>query len=130
MLAERVDAAFEALALHEAVAAVGDFVGQANRYLEITAPWSLAKQGLTARLELVLDHAVEAARLAAWYYAPIIPRAAAEAHQRLAGTPVASGHGTFQPRPRGNVTFGPPLFPAARITPSAAAEKKGLCGVL
>jgi methionyl-tRNA synthetase len=110
-LAERVEAAFDALALHEAVTAVGAFVGQANRYIEVTAPWSLAKQGATDRLALVLDHVVEAARLAAWYYSPIIPRAAAEAHQRLAGTPAAPGKGTFQTAGRGTVVFGPPLFP-------------------
>ena len=86
-LAERVEAAFEALALHEAVTAIGDFVGQANRYLEITAPWSLARQGASARLELVLDHAVEAARLAAWYYSPIIPRAAAAPAPPLTDSP-------------------------------------------
>ena len=111
VLADRVASAFEALAVHAAVAAIGDFVSEANRYLEITAPWTLAKPGSSPRLELVLDHAVEAARLAAWYYAPIIPRAAAEAHQRLAGVPVEHGSGTFQPAPRGAVTFGPPLFP-------------------
>jgi methionyl-tRNA synthetase len=110
-LRERVAAAFEGLALHEAVAAVGTFVGQANRYLEITAPWLLAKQGSTDRLELVLDHAVEAARLAAWYYAPIIPRAASEAHVRLTGTIPCERTGVFNPARRGTVRFGPPLFP-------------------
>jgi methionyl-tRNA synthetase len=110
-LAVRVAAAFEALAVHDAVAAVGAFVGQANRYIEITAPWTLARHGTSARLELVLDHVVEAARLAAWYYAPIIPRAATEAHQRLAGTSPSPGQGTFQPGPHPSVIFGPPLFP-------------------
>jgi methionyl-tRNA synthetase len=111
LLSVRVAAAFEALALHEAVAAIGAFVGHANRYVEITAPWNLARAGASGRLDLVLDHVVEAARLAAWYYAPIIPRAATAAHARLAGTPPAPGHGAFAPQPRGAVTFGPPLFP-------------------
>jgi methionyl-tRNA synthetase len=118
-LSTRVQAAFEAFALHEAVAAVGAFVAQANRYLEITAPWSLAKQGATDRLELVLDHVVEAARLAAWYYSPIIPRAAAEAHQRLAGAPASAANATFNPEWRRRVVFGAPLFPRRETRVSA-----------
>jgi methionyl-tRNA synthetase len=122
-LGKSVAVAFDTLALHAAVAALGAFVNQANRYIELTAPWRLAKQGETARLEVVLQHVVEAARLAAWYSAPIIPRAAAEAHQRLAGSPPSPGGGRFVPRPGtgGNVLpglidltrveVGPPLFP-------------------
>ena len=73
--------------------------------------YNLAKQGASDRLECVLDHVVEAARLAAWYYTPIIPRAATAAHHRLAGTPPSPGHGTFETGGRGTVVFGPPLFP-------------------
>jgi methionyl-tRNA synthetase len=116
VLAERVGAAFDRLALDEAVAAISDFVGQANRYAQITAPWELAKAGQTARLSVVLDHLVEAARLAAWHYAPIIPRAAAEAHQRLAGVLPEPGQGYFGALRRGNVVSGPALFPRVALT--------------
>jgi methionyl-tRNA synthetase len=111
LLVERVAAAVAALALHEVVAAIGAFVGQANQYIEATAPWVLARRGDCDRLALVLDHVVEAARLAAWYYSPIIPRAAADAHRRLAGTPPSRGQGIFGAVPRGEVVVGPPLFP-------------------
>jgi methionyl-tRNA synthetase len=111
LLSDRVAAAYQSLALHEAVAAIGAFVSHANRYIEITAPWSLARQGSAARLSLVLEHLVEATRLAAWYYAPVIPRAAVEAHQRLAGTPPAPGGDAFASERRGGVVVGPPLFP-------------------
>ncbi len=111
VLADHVAGSFEHLALDEAVAAIGDFVGQANRYAQLTAPWELARDGATARLAVVLDHLVEAARLAAWYYVPIIPRAAAEAHQRLAGSLPEPGQGYFGALRRGAVVSGPPLFP-------------------
>ncbi|MDQ6673817.1 MAG: methionine--tRNA ligase, partial [Chloroflexota bacterium] len=55
----RVETAFETLALHDAVTAIGAFVGQANRYLEITAPWIPASQGAAGRLGVVLNHVVE-----------------------------------------------------------------------
>jgi methionyl-tRNA synthetase len=110
-LSERVADAFERLALHEAAAAVGAFVSDVNRYVDATAPWTLARAGQRRRLSIVLAHIVEATRLAAWYYAPIVPRAATEAHCRLAGTPPAPGGGVFAPEPRAPVRVGPPLFP-------------------
>jgi methionyl-tRNA synthetase len=99
-LETKVAIAFERLALHEAVAAVGDFVREANRYLEATAPWNLAKNGDIQRLGTVLETTVDAAREAAKFYEPFIPRAAKEAQRRLSASPPE---------------VGPPLFP--RVTP-------------
>jgi methionyl-tRNA synthetase len=96
-LDQPVSAAFESLALHEATAAINNFVNQVNRYIDTTAPWVLAKQGDSARLACVLEHVVCAARLAAQYFEPIIPRAAAEAQRRLKDWRA--------------VDVGPPLFP-------------------
>jgi methionyl-tRNA synthetase len=115
-LADRVAAAYESVALHEAAGAIAEFVGQVNRYIERTRPWDLARKSAAGRLAVVLDHLVEAARLAAWYYAPIIPSAATEAHRRLTGTLPTPGQGSFVVRPRGEVELGPPLFP--RLTPT------------
>src|SRR5207253_635067 len=50
---------------------IGEFVSDTNRYLEVTAPWGLAKRGDADRLGVVLQHAVEAARLAARLSEPI-----------------------------------------------------------
>jgi methionyl-tRNA synthetase len=93
-LDSQVTAAFESLAPHQAVEAIGKFVSHVNRYIDKSAPWTLAKNGDTARLATVLEHIVSGARLAARHYAPIIPRAAAEAERRLC-----------------NAEVGPPLFP-------------------
>ena len=110
-LVDRVATAFESLALHEAIAAVGTFVGEANRYIQLTAPWELAHHAPSARLAVVLDHVVEAARLAAWYSAPFVPSAAAEAHRRLVGTLPLVGGARFAPGARASAVVGPPLFP-------------------
>jgi methionyl-tRNA synthetase len=95
-LESRVADAFETLALHEGVAAIGDFVSAANRYLQVTAPWELARSAKSPRLGVVLRHTLGAARLAARWYSPYIPRATAEASRRLSTVPVE---------------IGPPLFP-------------------
>jgi methionyl-tRNA synthetase len=92
----RVAEAFEALAPHAAAAAVGEFVGQVNRYLQAASPWDLAKAGQTERAQAVIGEAVAATRVAAQLYSPFIPRASAEALRRLAASPPE---------------VGPPLFP-------------------
>lgn len=82
---ERAAEAFERVALHEAASAASDLVRDVNRYLQVTAPWDLAKVGLSSRARGVVGEALEATRLAAELFAPLVPRAAAEASRRLVG---------------------------------------------
>ena len=111
-LPERVAEAFERLAIDEAAAAVGQLVTAANRYAEETAPWVLARSGPPEALGTALFHLAAAARLAAWFFRPFIPSAAAEAHARLAGGPPETAGGTFDALPPGTVVrTGAPLFP-------------------
>jgi methionyl-tRNA synthetase len=110
VLRERGAEAFDALALHDALGAIGVFVREANTHLEVNGPWRLINAGEVERARAVLAHAVEAARVAAWQYAPFIPRTATEAHQRLAGTPLLPDGGIFAPR-AACVRTGAPLFP-------------------
>jgi methionyl-tRNA synthetase len=95
LVESRVARAFETLALHQAATAVGEFVKDANRYLQVTAPWELARAGETSRLGVVLRHTLDAARLATRWYSPVIPRASAEASRRLGVTPVQTGAPLF-----------------------------------
>jgi methionyl-tRNA synthetase len=88
----RVADAFERLAIHEAVSAVGEFVKDINRYLEATRPWQLDDRD---QLSVVLREVVEATRLAARWYEPVIPRAAQEAQARLAARPPVIGAPLF-----------------------------------
>ncbi|MBN2248208.1 MAG: methionine--tRNA ligase [Coriobacteriia bacterium] len=55
----------------------------ANRYIENNAPWTLAKEGDTARLAAVLYNALEAVRIAALFTAPVMPNTSAEVWRRL-----------------------------------------------
>ena len=81
-LRERVDEALDRFAPHEALAAIWDVIGAANKYVEDTEPWALAKRRKTdplagARLSTVLYNLVETLRLVAHYSSPFIPAAAA-----------------------------------------------------
>ncbi len=81
-LPERVDAALAQFAPHEALAAIWDLVGAANKYIADVEPWTLAKQrkvgdaAADARLATTLYNLAEALRLVAHYCQPFIPATA------------------------------------------------------
>jgi methionyl-tRNA synthetase len=86
--AEKLDA----LLLHDALAALWDFVGEANRFVEAEQPWALAKvakgegddaTAAHSRLEGALGDLVEAVRLVALAAAPVMPSIAPRALAQL-----------------------------------------------
>jgi methionyl-tRNA synthetase len=94
-------AKLEACLLHEAIAALWGFVGDANRLVEAEQPWVLAKAAnagdaeAAGRLRGVLGDLVEACRLVAVAAAPIMPAAAPRVLEQL-GLPygyAADGNG-------------------------------------
>ncbi len=104
-------AKLDALLLHEALAALWDFVGEANRFVETEQPWALAKAAKAddvgapaaeARLAGVLGDLVEAARLISLALAPFMPSVAPRALEQM-------GHGYLY-GPDGN--GGPPVLGA------------------
>ncbi|MFL5798082.1 MAG: methionine--tRNA ligase [Actinomycetota bacterium] len=73
----RYDDAVENLALTQALAAIWEVVGEANRYLVERAPWALAKDASKrSELEGVLYTSAEALRILAILIVPIMPAAA------------------------------------------------------
>ena len=68
----------------QAAKAAFSFVRKANAYVELVAPWKLAKEESDRRrLEVVLYELVESLRLMALLLSPFIPRAAQELWERL-----------------------------------------------
>ncbi|MGO8948410.1 MAG: class I tRNA ligase family protein [Ktedonobacterales bacterium] len=95
-LLERIDAAMERYAPHEALGILWELVDAANKYVEDSAPWSLAKHrssggsaGAAAgeRLETVLYNLAEALRLVAYFSQPFIPGIAAGIETQLGVSP-------------------------------------------
>ena len=87
--------------LHDALAALWDFVGAANRFVDAEQPWVLAKsaregdQAAAARLRDVLGDLLEACRLVGFAAAPFIPNVAPSLADQL-GVPypyAADGNG-------------------------------------
>ena len=93
----RVAKAIDEFALHDALHAIFELVAAANRYVDSSAPWQLAKSpSNAAALEHCLSSLVYALRVTARLLTPFLPSTAREISARL------------EPRPH----VGPPLFPA------------------
>ncbi len=95
-LPAQVDAAVRAYTSNEALAAIWELVGAANRYVAETEPWALAKarkagdeagELATIRLDTVLYTLAEALRLVAELLTPFLPETAAKIAAQL-GTPL------------------------------------------
>ena len=86
---QRYGEKIEANLLHEALAALWEFVGAANRFVDAEQPWTLAKQSkagdeaATARLRGVLGDLLEANRLLSLAAAPFMPATAVRAAAQL-----------------------------------------------
>jgi methionyl-tRNA synthetase len=131
-------AKLDGLLLHDALAALWGFVGEANRFVEAEQPWTLAKAAKAgdaaaeARLAGALGDLVEAARLISLAAAPFMPSIAPRALDQLGyaypyaadgndGPPIldqlAWGARSGEAGPLGTPA---PLFP--RIESEAAAD--------
>ena len=86
---DAVAAAIDGCLLHEALAAIWSFVGEANRFVDAVKPWELNKAARAGdaeaadRLRLVLGDLVEACRLVALAAAPFLPATAPRVFAQL-----------------------------------------------
>lgn len=74
----------EKLALTPAVKTVWTFIGRANKYIDETAPWALAKDpAKKAELAAVLYHLAESLRIISGLISPFLPQTAPKIRQQL-----------------------------------------------
>ena len=78
-----MEQSLKAMKIDQGIDAVMNAVRAGNRYLEKTAPWTLAKKGETERLNTVLYTAADALRQVAVLLAPVMPEKMAELRQVL-----------------------------------------------
>ena len=129
---ERYAEQLESNLLHLALETLWGFVGQANRYVESTQPWSLAKASrngdaaAAARLAEVLGDLVEACRVISVAAAPFMPETAARAAEQLGVAYAYDADGNSGPPltelvawgalpPGGHIGVTAPLFPRLEV---------------
>ncbi len=104
----------EALAFSDALVSIWAFITKANRYLEQTSPWTLAKKPEErGRLETVLNTGAEAVRLITYLVQPFMPSTAERIAEQV-GFPlvIADGWERWGSLPAGtHVGKVEPLFP-------------------
>ncbi len=116
----------DALDFRGGLEAIWEFLGVANRYVDQTAPWTLAKGGNDAELDRVLYSAAEAIRIAGCLVSPVMPDTADEIERQLGladwrrSWEQASQWGLL---PRGQPIGEPrPLFPKAESRESKSRQ--------
>lgn len=118
----------ESLNFHKALIAVWDLIGEANRYVDRTEPFRIAKDpGRRGRLETILYHLLEVNRLISVMLWPFVPETAKEISQQL-GTRAPEGTGDLTRLGRWGVletgaALGTPrpLFPRVELGEKGAA---------
>ena len=116
------------LEFHKALMRLWELIGEINRYIVVTEPWTLFKQQDQARLDTVLYILLESLRWVAVLLLPVLPVSAPKMLASL-GLPEDGG----QKKPLATLTWGelPPgtalrrgeaLFPRLEVQEAAAAE--------
>ena len=121
---DRWQAALDGRLLHEALAALWDFVGAANRHVDAEQPWVLAKArdagdtGAGERLTATLGDLLEAVRLVGLAAAPFMPESGARLAAQLGNDIPYGADGNGGPPLDGLLAWGA-LLEVGRIgTPS------------
>jgi methionyl-tRNA synthetase len=80
----RIDPAMDEFAFQRALAAIWDFIGAVNRYVDTTQPWALAKRSdRRAQLDAVLYDLASALHVLGIVLSPFLPDAAAKIRAAL-----------------------------------------------
>jgi methionyl-tRNA synthetase len=103
---------FEAFRPHRALEAIWALCGEANRFVDASAPWALAKAGKTGELHAALHAALEALRWIGRMSFPVMPAKARTLLDRIGDAGPLEWPRTWGGLPAGaKVARGEPLFP-------------------
>ena len=105
---------FDDLKITEAIIQVNELVNRANKYIDETTPWALAKEGRTEELASVMNHLANAIFIASKLYEPVLVTASKEAYNQLGIPEDKQGYEqikSFGSVQNYTVVKGNPLFP-------------------
>lgn len=85
---EAFEKEMEIFAFHKGLLAVWDFINQMNKYIDMTAPWELAKKkSFRKQLEVVIYNLLEGLRIISGLIYPIMPDTACTMQKHLGRDP-------------------------------------------
>jgi methionyl-tRNA synthetase len=88
---ESFETFMETFEFHKALAAVWEFIGQMNKYIDVTAPWVLAqKKSNRKQLETVMYNLLEGLLIISGLIYPVMPSTAATMQKHLGMDPDAA----------------------------------------
>jgi len=83
-LPDKLENLISSMQINAAIKEIWRFIGRANKYIDETMPWSLAKDpGKKERLDTVLYNLAEALRITAVHISPIMPNVPAKILEQL-----------------------------------------------
>ncbi len=123
-LADRVAPQYDRFEYHFALGKIWEAIRAANRYLDETRPWTLAREGKRDGVAASLYSAAEALRIIALLASPVLPTTADRIGEQLGLGAVSDGKiaaaRSWDVLPSGTrVRLGPPLFPRLDHVPEA-----------
>ncbi|MFH1421737.1 MAG: methionine--tRNA ligase [Planctomycetota bacterium] len=82
-LFEKIDKAFDSIAFHTVLEEIMIVIRRANKFVEETQPWTLAKNQKTEELSNVLAALMETLRIVSWALEPFMPDTCGTIRQQL-----------------------------------------------
>lgn len=121
-LPQTMEQLMDQLQFSNALAEVWKFIGRANKYIDETAPWALAKEGRQDRLATVMYNLLESIRIVSVLVSPFMPRTPQKIWEQLGISHKADVHTwdsvlRFGALPSGlQTSAGEVLFPRLELT--------------
>lgn len=117
--------AMDKFAFHKGLMAVWNLISQMNRYIDVTAPWVLAKKKATRKqLEAVLYYFLEGLRIISGLVYPVMPDTARTMQKHLGLDPDQAFYNLDGLRTWGRLAPGTSLPKAVTLFPRVDLEKR------
>jgi methionyl-tRNA synthetase len=116
--------AMETFAFHKALMAVWEFIGQMNKYIDVTAPWELAKKKSNSKqLQTLIYNLLEGLRIISGLIYPVMPDTAKLMQKHLGLDPQAPFYLLDQLRTWKTIPPGTKLLKSITLFPRIEVEK-------
>ncbi len=124
---DKFESAMEKFEFHKALIAVWEFISRMNKYVDITAPWELAKKKSSRKqLKAVIYNLLEGLRVISGLIYPVMPDTSANMQKHLGMNPDESYYRLEILKKWGTIKSGIKLPKSVTLFPRVDLKKNGL----